>query len=336
MNAIVYLDKWMELLKKEADMASLDEDFLSLYDSTYMIGSGNFLPGKIVFEMEMHGDKLKNSKYNLLPGKPISNGFMNYLSNEDPMMFGVASINMDAVFNMMLQNDEVKGLFSNRVQEIGWTEKEMRGLFTGEFSASLIGLEMKPNPFYELQVALLDDDFFYDMDSSYISAPTEIPSPIYLFTIGLNNPDKLKALFTTLHMIENKEGYFIAGSDGFFVFSDNKLLVTSDESIAAKLGKGQILKEYKPSSEISSSLYGEIIPNLDNLPQALKDMLIANAGKEGGELLKFMTEFENISFSGSFDKMKLEVVMADKETNSIEVITGKLMKQVMQNMSLFL
>jgi hypothetical protein len=222
------------------------------------------------------------------------------------------------------------------VQEIGWTEKEMRGLFTGEFSASLIGLEMKPNPFYELQVALMDDDFFSDMDSSYISAPTEIPSPIYLFTIGLNKPDKLKALFTTLHMIENKEGYFIAGSDGFFVFSDNKLLVTSDESIAAKLGKGQILKEYKPSSEISSSLYGEIIPNLDNLPQALKDMVIANAGNEGGELLKFMTEFENISFSGSFDKMKLEVVMADKETNSIEVITGKLMKQVMQNMSLFL
>ena len=96
-----------------------------------------------------------------------------------------------------------------------------------------------------------------------------------------------------------------------------------------------MLKEYKPSSEISSSLYGEVIPNLDNLPQALKDMVIENAGNEGGELLKFMTEFEKVTFSGSFDKMKLEVVMADKETNSIEVITGKLMKQVMQNMSLF-
>ena len=336
MNMIVYLDKWMELLKKEAEVASLDEDFLSLYDSTYIIGSGNFLPGKIVFEMEMHGDKLKNSEYNLLPGKPISNGFMNYLSNEDPMMFGVASINMDAVFNMMLQNDEMQSLFRNRVQKIGLTEKEMRGLLTGEFSASLIGVEMKPNPFYELQVALMDDDFFSDMDSSYISVPTEIPSPIYLFTIGLNKPDELKALFTTLGTIENKEGYFIVGSDGFFVFSDNKLMITSDESIAGKLGRGQELNEYKPTSEISSSLYGEVIPNLDNLPQALKDMVIENAGNEGGELLKFMTEFEKVTFSGSFDKMKLEVVMADKETNSIEVITGKLMKQVMQNMSLFI
>ena len=63
---------------------------------------------------------------------------------------------------------------------------------------------------------------------------------------------------------------------------------------------------------------------------------MTNAGNEGGELLKFMTEFEKVTFSGSFDKMKLEVVMADKETNSIEVITGKLMKQVMQNMSLFI
>ena len=122
----------------------------------------------------------------------------------------------------------------------------------------------------------------------------------------------------------------------FFVFSDNKLMVTSDESIAATLGKGQLLKEYKPSNEISSSLYGEVIPNLDNLPQALKDMVTENAGNEGGELLKFMTEFEKVTFSGSFDKMKLEVVMEDKETNSIEVITGKLMKQIMQNMSLFI
>ena len=76
---------------------------------------------------------------------------MSYLSNEDPMMFGVASINMDAVLNMMLQNDEMKAEFNDEVKEVGWTEKEMRGLLTGEFSASLIGVEMKPNPFYELQ-----------------------------------------------------------------------------------------------------------------------------------------------------------------------------------------
>ena len=336
MNVIVYLEKWMELAKKEADAVELDEEFLSLYDDTYMIGTGNFLPGKIVFDMEMHGDKLKDSKYNLLPGNPISNEFMSYLSNEVPMMFGVASINMDAVFNMMLQNDEMKGQFSNRVKEIGWTEKEMRGLLSGEFSASLIGIEMKPNPFYELQDDLMADDFFADIEESYIPNPSEIPSPVYLVTIGLNDPDKLKALFTTLHIIENKEGYFIAGSDGFFVFSDDKLMITSDESIATTLGSGKKLKEYKPDSDIVSSLYGEIIPNLDNLPQSIKDMVIENAGNEGGELLKFMTEFEKITFSGSFDKMKLEVIMADKETNSIEVITGKLMKQVMQNMNLFI
>lgn len=336
MNLIVYIDKWMELAKKEADQVELDQDFLSLYDESYMIGTGNFLAGKIVFEMEMHGDKLKNSNYNLLPGNTISNEFMSYLSNEVPMMFGVASINMDAVFDIMLQNDDIKDEFIGEVKKMGWTEKEMRGLLTGEFSASLIGVEMKPNPYYELEASLIEDDFFADIEESYIPNPSEIPSPAYLVTIGLNDSDKLKALITTLHMIEDKGGYFASGSDGFFVFTDNKLMVTSDESIAAKLGKGQVLKEYKPSSEISSSLYGEVIPNLDNLPQDLKDMIIENAGNEGGELLKFMKEFEKVTFSGSFDKMKLEVVMADKEINSIEVITGKLMKQVMQNMSLFI
>jgi hypothetical protein len=137
-------------------------------------------------------------------------------------------------------------------------------------------------------------------------------------------------------VIENEGGYFTAGSDGFFVFSEDNLMVTSDESIAITLGSGKKLKEYKSDSDIASSLYGEIIPNLDNLPQGFKDMVIENAGNEGGEVLKFMNEFEKVTFSGSFDKMKLEVVMADKESNSIEVITGKLMKQVMQNMSLFI
>jgi hypothetical protein len=336
MNVIVYLDKWMELVKKEADEIELNEEFLSLYDESYMIGAGNFLAGKVVFEMEMHGDKLKDSKYNLLPGNPISNEFMSYLSNEDPMMFGVASINMDAVFDIMLQNDDIKDEFIDEVKEMGWTEKEMRGSLTGEFSASLIGVEMKSNPYYELEASLIEDDFFADMDESYLPNPPEIPSPVYLFTVGLNDPDKLRNVFSTLHMIEDNGGYFTSGSDSFFVFSDNKLMITSDESIAAAIGSGKTLKEYRPDSGVSSSLYGEVIPNLDNLPQALKDMVIENAGNEGKELLKFMNEFEKVTFSGSFDKMKLEIIMADKEANSIEVITGKLMKQVLQNMSLFM
>ena len=335
-NVIVYLDKWMELAKKEVDYIALDEDFISLYDESYMLGAGNFLAGKVVFEMEMHGDKLKDSKYNLLPGNPISNEFMSYLSNEDPMMFGVASVNMDAVFDIMLQNDDIKDEFIDEVKEVGWTEKEMRGSLTGEFSASLLGVEMKPNPYYELQASLMEDDFFADMEESYLPNPAEIPSPVYLITVGLNDPDKLRNLFTTLHMIEDKGVYFSAGSDGFFVFSDDKLMITSDESIAAILGSGKTLKEYKSESDIASSLYGEVLPNLDNLPQGLKDMVIENGGNEGEELLKFMNEFEKVTFSGSFDKMKLEVVMAEKEANSIEVITGKLMKQVLQNMSLFM
>ena len=336
MNMIIYVDKWMELAKKEMDDVDLDEEFLRLYDESYMIGAGNFLAGKIVLEMEMHGDKLKDSKYNLLPGNSISNEFMSYLSNEDPMMFGVASINMDAVLNMVLQNDEMKAEFNDEVKEVGWTEKEMRGLLTGEFSASLLGIEMKPNPFYDLHESLMADDLFANMEESFVLNPSEIPSPNYLITIGLNYPDKLKSLFTTLPVIENKGGYFTAGSDDFFVFSDDKLMITSDESIAATLGSGKKLKEYTPASQINSSLYAEINPDVDDLPKALQDMILENGGNASEGLLEFMNDFEKVTFSGSFDKMKLEIFMADKETNSIEVITSKLMKQVIQNMSFFI
>ena len=333
MNVIVYLDKWIELAKKEAYEVDLAEDFLSLYDDSYMIGTGNFLAGKIVFEMEMHGDKLKDSKYNLLPGNPISNEFMSYLSTKDPLMFAVASINMDAVFNIMLQNDEMKDEFSNGIKEIGWTEKEMRELLTGEFSASLLGIEMKSNPYYELQPDFMEDDFFADME---VSNPSEIPSPLYLLAVGLNDPDKLESLFISFAMAEDKGGYYAVGEELFLIFNNDKFMVTSYESIAATLGSGKALREYKLENEISSSFYGEALPSLDHLPQVLKDMVIENAGNEGGELLKFMNEFEKVTFSASFDKMKLEVIMTDKEANSIEVITGKLMKQVMQNMNLFM
>ena len=41
-------------------------------------------------------------------------------------------------------------------------------------------------------------------------------------------------------MTEDKGGYTLsAGSDGFFVFGDDKLMLTSDESVAAKLGRGR-------------------------------------------------------------------------------------------------
>ena len=88
----------------------------------------------------------------------------------------------------------VKGLnLVMRVQEVGWTEKEMRGLLTGEFSASLIGVEMKPNPYYEFQASLMEDDFFVRYGGvKYVPHPAEIPSPVYLIAVGLNDPDKLR------------------------------------------------------------------------------------------------------------------------------------------------
>lgn len=335
MNVLVYLDRWVKLVQKEAKEIELDEEFLSLYDDSYMIGSGNFLPGKIVFEMEMHADKLKDSKYNVLPGEPISKEFLSYLSPKDPMMFGVASVNMDALFDIMLQNEEMKSEFHGGIKEIGWTEKEMRKLFTGEMSAALVRIDMKPNPYYELQASLIEDDFFADMEESYVPNPSEIPTPVYVVTIGLNDSEKLKNLFLTLP-VEDKGGYFAAGNDGFIVFNNDKLMITSDEEIAATLGSGKSLKEYKPTNDITSSLYGEVIPDIADLPQGLKDLIIENGGNEGEGLIKFMNEFENVTFSGSFDLMKLEVTMRDKEANSMEVISSKLMKQIIQNMSLFM
>jgi len=336
MNVLVYLDRWVKLAQKESKDFKMDPEFLSLYDDAYMIGSGNFLTGKIVFEMEMHGDKLKESKYNLLPGDPISKDFLSLLSTEDPMMFGVAKINMDAIFDILLQNEEMQSEFDQGMKEMGWKEKEMREMFTGEFSASLIAIKMKENPFYELQATIMEDDFFADMEEGYAPIPTQIPTPVYLVSIGLNDSEKLKNLLSTMPMIEEKNGYIATGSDSYVIFKNNKLMFTSDEEIAATLASGKLLKAYQPSTEISSSLYGEMLPNIDDLPETLKQLIIENGGNEGEELIKFMNEFEKVTFQGSFDSMKLEIIMRDKDANSMEVISSKVMKQVVQNISLFM
>ena len=49
------------------------------------------------------------------------------------------------------------------------------------------------------------------------------------------------------------------------------------------------------------------------------------------EFLNFFDEFESVSFMGGYDHMKFEVIMKDKETNALEVITAKMMNQVVEN-----
>ncbi len=66
MNMFMFLDNWSEMISKMDRKAEVPEELLALYEGAYMVGSGNFEPGRIIFETNLKADKIKSSEYNML------------------------------------------------------------------------------------------------------------------------------------------------------------------------------------------------------------------------------------------------------------------------------
>lgn len=333
MNAFVYLDRWAKMADAADENFKMDEDLMKLYDKGYMVASGNFDEGKIVFEMNVYADALKNSKYNVLSKGPISDEYLSYLSDDDLVMFGTANLDIDALFDILFQDEKMKIEFEDKMKESGLDELAIREIFTGEIAASLIDVEMKANPYYEEAMETLDDDFFADMEFNYV--PKELPHPKFITTIGIKNSKKLETVINLIPGIVNTGSYYSV-EDGFIVIKNNKLFVTSNKDLAERLANGEKLKPYSIEGGIKDPLYGYFNSDLSSLPDGFKNMIKDNGGDSGEESLKFFNEVENINFSGSFDHIKFEVILKDKTTNSLELIVSKMMGQVIEGADMFM
>lgn len=333
MNMFVYLDEWAKMADAAEEGINMDEELMALYKGGYMIGSGNFDAGKITFEMEVHADQLKKSKYNVLSKGAIADEFMSYLTNDELIMFGTANLDMNALMNVAFQDEKMKQEFEEEMKESGLDANSVRELFTGEFSASLIDLEMVPNPYYEESSASLEDDFFADMDMSFV--PKDIPKPKFITAVGIKDTAMMRELLNTIPGVEETEDCYIV-EDQFIVLVKNRLFITSDKEIAKVLGEGGNLGIYKSAENVDNPLHGHFNTSLNTLPEGFKKVIAEGGGEESEELLQFFNEFESISFTGDFDRIKLEIVLTDKSTNSLEVITSKLMNQVVESADLFM
>lgn len=323
MNMMMFLDTYYKLINKEAKEPQLDEEMIEAYKGGYVIAYGNFNPGSIVFESEIHAENAKNTKYNIFSDKGISPSFMNYLTDNDLLMFGTASIDYPKFFDLLDAQPSVTKDINEIAENLNVDRNSLRNFFTGEISASLIDIQMIPNPYYvEPQQAQGQEDFFNDYTYKY-REPKEIPHPRFMITIGLNDEAGLKSLMSSLPDVKTVENYY--DLDGVFVaFTKGKMVMTQEGEFAAIVANGGDLGKFKKQTAADKTpLYGYVNTDVDAYPQGLKDAIVKETSED---MLEFFDEFESVSFTGSFDKMKFEVILKNKEENSLKLMTSHMMK----------
>lgn len=326
MNVMVYLDAYTKMIQKMSDgKTKIDDDMLAAYEGAYTIGYGNFDPGSIVFEMDIHAEKAKNTKYNIFNDKGISSSFMHYLTNDDLLMFGTASIDYQKFFDLIVTQPEASKEIDGMAEKLKVDRESFRNFFTGEMSASLIDVQMVPNPYYvdpAQQKADGQDDFFNDMAYQY-REPKEIPHPRYMITVGLKDEAALKGVLSSIPDAKVEENYY--NLDGIYIaLSKGKLVMTEEADFAKIVANGGDLGMFsKQTAADKTPLYGYLNTDVNAYPQSLKDAIV----KESSETtLKFFEEFESVNFTGSFEKMRFEVIMKNKEVNALKIITNHIMK----------
>lgn len=314
MNLYVRVENSADYLK--AQDADIPEEFLSSLDGAYYIGSGNFNEGEIVFDWNIHADKIKNSEFNALAADAIHESFMNYLTNDKLIAFATASVNMDAIFNALefAQNDDFS--FEKLEKETGLSREMMEKMFTGEFAISFVDiLALIP----EMESA--DEDDFFEDAYSYNSE-----MPLVIFTAGIGDSAQIGTLLRESGEAKIMNGVYQMDKDAFIALQPNKFILTTDNKTAEFFASGQSYEAYQVAGGMGDKpLYGYLNTNLNEAPAGLLKMA---ENKEGQMVLEFMGLFESVQFNGEFEHMEFKALMNNKSENSLKVITDYLLKLV--------
>ncbi len=320
MNAYIRVNNTVDFL--QAQNTEFPEEVLSALEEAYYIGSGNFNKGEIVFEWDIYADELKNSEFNALAAEPINESFYNYLTNDKLIAFGMASINMDAIFSALefAQNDDFS--FDKFEDETGLSKEIMQQMFTGEFALSFVDIKMGQSNTEMVKAVESIDDFFQEESYSY-----DKEVPVLVFSAGVTDTAKLGELLRASGEAKVMNGIYQMDKDAFITFHADKLIVTSDLETAQSLAGGATFKSYAlpASANNGSPLFGFVNTDPLKIPEGLLKM----ASNEEGEIaLEVLEMFESVQFNGAFEHMEFKIDMANKTENALKVITDYILKQV--------
>lgn len=317
MNVYFDIEKAMVVAKSSKEGKSITQDMLDMSKGAYYVGTGNFNAGDIVYEMNIFGDNFKNSEYNALGKSPVSKSFMKYLTQEKLIAFGTATVDMAILGNAIEMSDDKDEIREEVKKETGLTFDELLGLFSGEFSLSLMDIITKKVSYATDED--MRDEFFDEEMYSYSSE-----KPMILFAAGVTDTAKLGSVLRSSNKIEMMNGVYKLDSEAYLAFSADKVIITTDEVTAAFFASGNTYTSYSlPSAtSVDKPLYGFYNTDMTKMPNGILKMAETEEGQMG---LQFSNLFELVDFHGNIDKMTFTVKMKNKTDNSLKVITDYIM-----------
>jgi hypothetical protein len=319
MNLYVDITQALEIGSQQSK-TKLSAEYYNTFKGAYYVSYGNFEKGSISFDYELNAPNFTSSDYNFIGNKAVSSDFLNFLSADNKLIgFMSSSINISALFDLLIASDPS---FSYEIEDfeksVGVNITQLKNLFDGELAFSLVDMVLPNNGLSSTGDVFIDE---------YYSAE---PQPKIIIAFGIKDEALLKSLLDATPELTSKTGYY-AASDAFMVIKNNKLIVSTEESVCKEIvTKGKLSTYELPAgTTIKTPIFGFINTNTARIPNGMLGLAI---DEQGQAALQFLDLFESITVTGNAEKATFKVQLKDKNNNSLKVMIDYILNSVNKDM----
>ena len=302
-SSLVFMDTYTNI-SNVLSQTKMDQELMDAYKGVTVEASANFNKGDFTFTSNLEGENFTASKYNSVNENTVNKSFLNYLTIDNKaIMYGTASLNLDALINIAEQTDSEGINYENELTKIGIKKEDITKILTGEFALSLLDIEYVK--------VMHGDNFSYE------------DQPKYVLTCWIKDAELLKESLSKNSDVKVVNNYY-AVEETFIGIYDNKLFASLSESLIESLVNGSQLTA--PNLSGNNPLYGNIVSDMNQLPENYKKLLLAEGGEE---VLKIYNEIESIQFTGDIHNTQFKLKLKDDSKNAFEVFSNTLIKNLL-------
>jgi hypothetical protein len=311
---------WMDFenLSKAAANLHPSAAGVKIKDS-YMTATLNFENGQVVLDSKYYDNNEESKKYKEVFKDNVSADVISGVPGQTVIGMLSLAVDMKKLYTVLDSQQLLEEVKKNAEQSgIGLTADQLFDIFSGDFVASVNGVDM------------VDEKFLPDPDTMLVSDPNsapmiltrKVPSPDFAFTAGISNKENLTKILD--FMVKNG---MAVQKDNNYVFMDkftltnkgNVAVLTTPSAFSDKVSASpeKLADDLsKTASDNSFSLY----VNLSKVPAEAMSM----AGLGQSYLEK--SPIESISITGSkisqnISTGKIVIAMKKKDENSLVVLS---------------
>ena len=360
LNTLLYMEPYIKTIEKFSKIEiQLDNDYYTALENAKVITTGNFNAGNISFTTQFIGPEFLESKYNFFKDSPVDKEYLNYVSDDDKLLFcAFANLELPPFINFYknsLEGQKAFREFNQILDQLGMDISDLENLFNGQLSFSFLDLLPLEKNFSidseedaieefgewagdfmdeKTESAVLDfaedvseygdmdDDFFNDMGDNYSSNSELLPN--ILITLGVNDKKALKKVLSITN-IDLEDDQVQGINDIFFILlKDNKFFIGSDKELLAKLqGEGQ-LKSYAPIKKLTHPIMGFINTDSKHFPDVFTSMI---EDEIGDSYINILNSIKYIEIKGSAEESSFQLVMEDDNENALKQLIDLVLKE---------